>query len=211
MSHQGNSSKKRKEPSQQPHREGRNNQNDSFQPHRLVRQRSNNSLRPQSSNRNVSAFSGKEDSNPSANIIFGVNNDTNADNGNDEIIRHNPSIELLASGLNFENRGSSMTAPARLSSSSTLLNENSFEIENYDHLSEELRLNPLIDIGEPNADFPFTHSFEDHNDSSIYPQNAYRRGVDVSEATVSAIFPNCYKKYIYCQLIWLWVLRFSER
>eukprot|EP00535_Pseudo-nitzschia_heimii_P007334 CAMPEP_0197179274 /NCGR_PEP_ID=MMETSP1423-20130617/4287_1 /TAXON_ID=476441 /ORGANISM="Pseudo-nitzschia heimii, Strain UNC1101" /LENGTH=511 /DNA_ID=CAMNT_0042629165 /DNA_START=407 /DNA_END=1942 /DNA_ORIENTATION=- len=139
--------------------------------------------RPRSSDRNASAFDGSHASKPTVHTKVGVRSKKIWDNGKDEIIQHNPSMERLGAGLITENRGSSMTAPARLSSSSTLLNDNSFEIENYDNLSEELRLNPLIEIGEPNAYFSFTHSFEEHNDSSIYSEHPNLRGNIVSEVT----------------------------
>ena len=110
---------------------------------------------------------------------------------------HDPSSELLGSGLNFENRGYSAVEAACPPPSSALSNDNtSFELENYEQLTEDLGLNPLIDMNEPTGDFLLTHSFDENKDSLIDPQRIHHsRENDVSDGTVSAIIPNFYEKH----------------
>ena len=121
---------------------------------------------------------------------FGVGGKRQRTAGADERIRFDPSIDLMGTGNNFENRGFSATDPARSSLSSALMNDDSFEMDE--------NLVGFIDINDPMGSLPLTDTFEDNNDSYAYPHHLNHCEDKIDEGSMSATTPNKYEKeYIY--------------
>jgi hypothetical protein len=120
---------------------------------------------------------------------IGVSDDATRTAESARRIRDSSSGTSLGSRYDLENRGFSSTEAAHPSSSSALLNDGSFEIENYENLTEDLGLNPLIDVNEPTPQVPPPKNLEDNNQgtvSAIIPATIL--------ATIPATIPNCYEK-----------------
>jgi hypothetical protein len=208
MSHHGSTDREARVSPQELDEDGENEHDVNCQPRNLVQNRMYPSIQSESSVPNnpfIGAF-GESDASMSypftatavtRHTPFGMSDHATRNIENAETIRHDPSSELLGSGLNFENRGFLAVEPTCPSSSSALINDStSFEIENYEKLAEDLRLNPLTDVNEPAGDFSLTHSFEENKDSLIDPQRIHHhRENDVSDGTVSAMIPNFYEKH----------------
>lgn len=197
MSHHGSTDRDReaKVSPQELEEDGENEHDIDCQQHNLVENKMYHSIRSESSvpNHLFNGDFGESDASMSYPFTAtGVTRHTPFG-----VSEHDPSSELLESGLNFENRGFLAVEPACLPPSSALSNDNtSFELENYEKLTEDLGLNPLIEVNEPTGDFSLTHSFEENKDSLTDPQRIHHsRENDVSDGTVSAMIPNFYEKH----------------
>jgi len=206
MSPPGSTDPEEKSSPDKPDEERESHLDPSFQPENSDQNRMDNYIRSESTIPNhpfTRTFAGRDPSIPDDSITstgmghtpLGIVRNTARNVRNDELTRHDPSSELQRTGVNFETRGFSAGNPVRSLSSSALLDDGSFEIEeNYNSLAATFELHPLIGDNEPTTDLPRTYSFEGTNDPLTYPQHAHHHDNDVGEGTVSAIIPNQYER-----------------
>ena len=124
---------------------------------------------------------GYTDSSDVGNPTFGITSSATRYVGDGELIRHGT--------IPRDNLGEIQNIR-----SGSLMNDNGLQIdESYDNLTEDLGLNPLIDVDEPTTSFHLAQGFEETNDQLIYSRHTPQQEND-GDGTVSAMIPNYYER-----------------